>query len=116
MTVLRDDDRMITYPRPLITGETIGVTSPSSGVPDALRPRLDVALSHLQHHGFGVRVGDWVAGGSVVSGPAAERAGELTVMLTDPAIRAVVPPWGGDIAIDLLDLLDWDAISADPTW
>jgi muramoyltetrapeptide carboxypeptidase LdcA involved in peptidoglycan recycling len=27
-------------------------------------------------------------------------------MLTDPAIRAIVPPWGGEIAIDLLPLLD----------
>lgn len=38
-------------------------------------------------------------------------------MLTDPAIRAVVPPWGGETAIDLLPLLDWAAIStAEPTW
>jgi muramoyltetrapeptide carboxypeptidase LdcA involved in peptidoglycan recycling len=38
-------------------------------------------------------------------------------MLCDPSIRCVVPPWGGETAIDLLDLLDWEAISsADPTW
>ncbi len=38
-------------------------------------------------------------------------------MLTDPTIRAVVPPWGGETAIDLLPLLDWSAIStAEPTW
>ena len=33
-------------------------------------------------------------------------------MLTDPSIRAVVPPWGGETAIDLLDQLDYDAIAA----
>src|SRR5215469_15836407 len=32
-------------------------------------------------------------------------------MLTDPAIRAVVPPWGGETAIHLLPLLDWQAIT-----
>lgn len=38
-------------------------------------------------------------------------------MLTDPDIRAIVPPWGGETAIDLLPLLDWDAIrAAEPTW
>src|SRR3546814_10269446 len=38
-------------------------------------------------------------------------------MLLDPEVRAVVPPWGGELAIDLLDLLDWDALAqAEPTW
>ncbi len=38
-------------------------------------------------------------------------------MLTDPMIRAVVPPWGGETAIDVLALLDWEAIAdAEPTW
>src|SRR6478735_9826952 len=56
-------------------------------------------------------------GSTMVSAPAAERAHELMWMLTDPTIRAVVPPWGGELAIDLLPLLDWDAIaSAEPPW
>ena len=38
-------------------------------------------------------------------------------MFLDPAIRAIVPPWGGETAIDLLDILDWDALAAaEPTW
>ncbi|GAA1242722.1 LD-carboxypeptidase [Streptomyces aureus] len=38
-------------------------------------------------------------------------------MLTDPTIRAVVPPWGGETAIDLIPLLDWDRLrDAEPTW
>ena len=38
-------------------------------------------------------------------------------MLLDPAIRAVVPPWGGVTAIDILDQLDWEALTAaEPTW
>lgn len=38
-------------------------------------------------------------------------------MLTDPTIRAVVPPWGGELAIDLVGILDWKAIgAAEPTW
>ena len=29
----------------------------------------------------------------------------------------MVPPWGGELAIDLLDQLDWDALAAaEPTW
>ncbi len=33
-------------------------------------------------------------------------------MLTDPRIRAVVPPRGGETAIDLLPFLDWDLVAA----
>jgi muramoyltetrapeptide carboxypeptidase LdcA involved in peptidoglycan recycling len=56
-------------------------------------------------------------GATHVSAPAAERAAELTSFLTDPQIRAVIPPWGGETAIDLVPLLDWEAIgTADPTW
>lgn len=38
-------------------------------------------------------------------------------MLADPSIRAVVPPWGGETAIDMLPWLDWDALGTmEPTW
>ncbi len=38
-------------------------------------------------------------------------------MLTDPDIRAVVPPWGGELAVEVLPHLDLAAIAAaEPTW
>ena len=56
-------------------------------------------------------------GTGITAGPAGERAAELTAMLCDPSIRCVLPPWGGETAIDLVDLLDWDALAAaEPTW
>lgn len=109
---------MIRFPQPLRPGDRIGVTSSSSGVPQALSRRLEFAVGWLQNRGFEVAVGECMDGDSShLSAPAVERADELQRMLTDPTIRAVVPPWGGETAIDLLDLLDWDAIgAAEPTW
>jgi len=105
------------YPAPLRPGDVIGVTSPSSGVPDDLRPRLDFCVADLRRRGFEVEVGRCMDGSGPTSAPAAERAAELTRMLTDPTIRAVVPPWGGELAIDVLPLLDLAAIAqAAPTW
>ncbi|MFC5823805.1 S66 family peptidase [Nonomuraea insulae] len=105
------------YPSPLRPGDRIGVTSPSSGVGDALRARLDVAIRTVEARGYEVVVGSCMDGTGVVSAPAAERARELMGLLTDPAVKAVVPPWGGQSAIDLLPLLDWDALrAAEPTW
>ncbi|MEV8539110.1 S66 peptidase family protein [Streptomyces sp. NPDC051572] len=107
----------VRYPRPLRPGDRVGVTSPSSGVPDALRKRLDVAIREVEARGYEVVVGRCMDGTGHVSAPAGERAAELMDMLTDPGIRAVVPPWGGETAIDLVPLLDFERIGrAEPTW
>jgi muramoyltetrapeptide carboxypeptidase LdcA involved in peptidoglycan recycling len=71
----------------------------------------------VEGRGYEVVIGDCMDGTTHVSAPAAERVAELMSMLTDPSIRAVVPPWGGETAIDLLPLLDWDRLlAAEPTW
>ena len=95
----------------------MAVTSPSSGVDEELWPRLEVAVRAVEARGYEVILGECMSGTTHVSAPAADRARELTAMLTDPGVRAVVPPWGGETPIDLLPLLDWDALrAADPTW
>lgn len=105
------------YPSFLAPGDVVGVTSPSSGVPHSLQPRLDAAIADVESHGFAVRVGDCMGAEAIASAPAEQRAGELMGMLLDPVVKAIVPPWGGEIAIDLLEHLDFDAISnAEPTW
>ncbi|GAA4406081.1 LD-carboxypeptidase [Fodinibacter luteus] len=105
------------FPAPLRPGDTVGVTSPSSGASGALQPRLDVAVRTVREHGYDVVVGECMDGSGHVSAPAVQRAHELQTMLLDPGIRAVVPPWGGETAIDLVPLLDWAAIAdAEPTW
>jgi len=107
----------IRYPAALEPGDRIGVTAPSSGVSAELRPRLDFCLNFLRDKGFDVVVGDCIDHSSYVSAPAADRAAELTAMLVDPKVRAVIPPWGGELAIDLLPHLDWDQIAVSaPTW
>lgn len=105
------------FPRPLRPGDRIGVTAPSSGVPTELRPRFDVAVRDLEARGYQVVLGECLDGSTHVSAPAADRARELTGMLLDPGIKAVVPPWGGETGIDLLPLIDWKALrDAEPTW
>lgn len=108
---------MIRYPAPLRPGDTIAVTAPSAGVAADLHGRLDFAMKCLRDKGFRVVEGSCLRGGNHISAPVAERAAELNAFLTDPAIRAIVPPWGGETAIDLMDLLDDEAIAAaEPTW
>ena len=108
---------MTRFPRPLAQGDTIAVTAPSSGVEEPLRPRLEFALQSLRDRGFDVVVGECMSGELVRSAPKEDRAAELVDFLSDPAVAAVVPPWGGELAIDLLDVLDWERLAAaEPTW
>lgn len=107
----------IRFPRPLRPGDRIGVTSPSSGVTAELWPRLEASLDALRERGYEVVLGECMSGDGVTSAPKQQRAAELVGMLCDPEIAAVVPPWGGEVAIDLPDQLDWDALAAaEPTW
>ncbi len=108
---------VIQIPRPLAAGDRIGVTSPSSGVAPAHRERLQVAVRSLEQRGFSVEVGECMGAETHVSAPKRQRADELMRMLLDPDIAAVVPPWGGETGIDLLPLLDFDALAAaEPCW
>ncbi|GAA3823019.1 S66 family peptidase [Cellulomonas soli] len=108
---------LLRCPVPLRPGDLVGVTASSAGVSPRMQARLEHAVAVLEGAGLRVRLGDCLFADGLVSAPASARAAELTAMLTDPQVRAVVPPWGGELAIDLLPLVDWDAIArAEPTW
>ena len=106
----------ITYPRPLRPGDTIAVTASSAPVRPEHEGRLDFVIGWLRDRGYRVVEGECLRGEGVVSAPAQDRADEFNAFVRDPSVRAVVPPWGGETAIDIVDLLDADALAADPTW
>ncbi len=108
---------VLRFPRLLRHGDRIGITSPSAGASGDAAKRIDFSVEWLRERGYEVEVGTCMDGTGLTSAPAEQRAAELTRMLADPAIACVVPPWGGETAIDLVDLLDWDALAdAEPTW
>ena len=108
----------IRYPKPLSDGDRIVVTAPSSGVEAPLHPRLELALAHLRAQGFVVEEGSCLRREvRSASAPAPQRAAELMQHLMRDDVAAIIPPWGGELAIELLDLLDWPALAkARPKW
>lgn len=108
----------IRYPAPLAPGSLIVVSAPSSGVEAALHARLDLVVAHLCAQGYRVEEGQCLrAEARSASAPAAARAAELMAVLLRDDVAAVIPPWGGELAIELLDRLDWAALShARPKW
>lgn len=108
----------ICYPAPIKPGARIAVTALSSGVQAALHPRLDLVLGHLRAQGYEVVEGLSLRHENLsASAPAGQRAAELMHVLQRDDIAAVIPPWGGELAIELLDKLDWSALQhTTPKW
>ncbi|PFA67046.1 LD-carboxypeptidase [Bacillus sp. AFS015802] len=105
---------MITYP--LLKGNsTVGLTAPSSGVPHELHDLLKKAIAKMEEKGYVIECGETVwKQHKAKSAPAKERADELNRMLQDESISLIAPPWGGELLIEVLELIDYEQIK--PKW
>ncbi|WP_411214659.1 S66 peptidase family protein [Terribacillus saccharophilus] len=107
-----------TYPSALTPNSTFAITAPSSGVPAPLHPKIHKAKSQLEKLGAYVVIGETVWTQQAARSSSAEtRANELMTYFTDPEVDAIMPPWGGELLVQVLPKLDWDKlINSQPTW
>lgn len=108
----------IRFPSKLVAGDLIAITAPSTGVPPSLHPRLDLAIKMLEQKGFRVIEGNCLR--AVYKNKSADkrlRAEELKRFLIDPEVKAIMPPWGGELAMELLELINFDELAKlEPKW
>lgn len=98
---------MITYPF-LETTATIGVTAPSSGVKDELHDLLTRACKRLRLDGFQIVCGETVwTQNKAKSSTATTRAAEFNNMIYSDDIDVIIPPWGGELLIEILEEIDF---------
>jgi muramoyltetrapeptide carboxypeptidase len=102
-------------PGRLERGDLVGIVSPSSPVAAGTPRRFERGVAELERRGFRVRVGEharsktgWTAG------TPADRVADLHAMFSDPDVQAIVCTIGGYNANQLLELLDYDLIAANP--
>ncbi|MER5852969.1 S66 peptidase family protein [Streptomyces sp. NPDC002012] len=108
---------VILRPRALRSGDLVVVTAPSGQLEPGEEPLLARGVAILERMGFRVRVSPMVNPAQNrwwASGTPAEQAAELNALLRDPEVRAIVAHTGGQTTIGYLDLIDLDAIRADP--
>jgi muramoyltetrapeptide carboxypeptidase len=99
---------MITFPF-LEKKATIGVTAPSSGVEEDLHELVKLSCSRLEEMGYKVICRDTVwTQDKAKSAPAKKRAQEFNEMMKDETIDLILPPWGGELLIEILEELDFD--------
>lgn len=103
---------MITIPPALEPGDTIGVIAPAGEV---VGEQLQQGLGFLREKGFQVRLGrhNWEKRG-YLAGQDRNRAEDMTAMLLDPEIKAILAARGGYGCTRLLPLLDFDAFRERP--
>ncbi len=103
------------YPEPLRKGSRIAVTAFSAGIADTHERRFSEIVRTLEERGYEVIVGDCLKGEHKHVSPSKEmRANELMKFLLDDDIHAIAPPWGGELAIELLPLMDLLDTNTDP--
>lgn len=101
---------MIKYPF-LEQRATIGITAPSSGVPKELHGLVEAARNRMKSKGFDVVCGNTVwTQDKVRSSSAKFRADEFNKMIQDENIHIIIPPWGGELLIEVLEYIDFDNI------
>ncbi|WP_339320165.1 S66 peptidase family protein [Paenibacillus sp. FSL R10-2734] len=101
---------MIRYPI-LNKNATVGVTAPSSGVGAQNAELIKLASSRLESKGFNVICGETVwTQEKAKSAPAKVRAQEFNEMMSAEPIDILIPPWGGELLIETLEFIDFDAM------
>jgi len=106
------------YPNPLRKGSRVFLAAPSSGVDRSVWPRLELVISSLEARGLVVEEGPCLRQQHKnASAPAAARAHELMSALLRDDLDAVLPPWGGELAIEILGMLEWERLRGTrPKW
>ena len=104
-------------PRALAPGDLIVIASLSGPLQAEYEPDLELAMAELTRMGFRVRRAPLLEAGRHHWWSAArpeEIAAELNSLLRDPEVRAIIAHDGGQTVLGYLDLIDVDAIRADP--
>ncbi|WP_430788901.1 S66 family peptidase [Virgibacillus flavescens] len=99
---------MITYPY-LNKGATVGVTAPSSGLELEQHDMFRQASKRSEERGYPVVCGQTVwTQEKAKSAPAQTRADEFNRMMQNEEVQAVIPLWGGELLVEIIDKIDFD--------
>jgi muramoyltetrapeptide carboxypeptidase len=99
--------KMINYPI-LKDRATIGITAPSSGVPTSLHNMFKQSCESMEAKGFKIKCGDTVwTQDKAKSTYAKKRADEFSEMMRNEEVDIIIPPFGGELLIEILEYLDF---------
>ena len=106
------------YPKFIKKQDTIGITAPSDGITASEKiVRLNSAINQLTEYGFQLyetkNVRQSEQGKSSTS---QEQAKQLSELLADKTVKAIICAAGGDFLLETLPYIDFDQIKQNPKW
>ncbi|WP_329257043.1 S66 peptidase family protein [Streptomyces pseudovenezuelae] len=104
-------------PNALVPGDLVVVAALSGPLHAQYAPDLERAVAEIERMGFRVRLAPLLQAGRHrwwSAAPPDEIAKEFNGLLRDPEVRAIVAHDGGQTVFGYLDLIDFDAVKADP--
>lgn len=111
----------IQYPDPnaFKKNPVIGVTAPSSGLGnDVFHKRFEIVSKQLTSRGYKIIEGSCLRENyKHVSDNRKNRVKDFLDLWVDSDVGAIIPPWGGEVLIDILELIDFESLlKSNPKW
>ena len=101
------------FPKPLVSGKKIAVCNVSSHVPESLHARFELVIADLRTRGFEVVIDKY----SLIHATSEQKARAFQSYLQDDTVVAIMPPWGGDIAMEMLTHINFEILKeVEPKW
>ncbi|TDL98024.1 LD-carboxypeptidase [Macrococcus brunensis] len=95
----------------LLDDSTIGITPVSNGIFSEAEDMFNQAFKRMEERGFKIVLNEDIWGQEKARAASAEkRAAGLADMMADPNIDVIMPPWGGHLALEILEHLDFDTL------
>lgn len=106
------------FPEALKKGNTIGITAPSSGVAGVFLKKLNNAIMQLNQLGFEcIETQSVRSSYKLTSASPSQRAEEFMSLYCNEKVKVIIPPWGGEFLMDMLQYMDYNAFnSLTPKW
>lgn len=100
-------------PPALVFGDTIALVAPSEPITKIELRRI---TQFLEKRGYKVKPGKNILNkqGDYAAGSPEERAKDINEAFLDPEVKAIFTAVGGMVASQILELLDWEKIKANP--
>ncbi len=112
--IIADEDKAVSIPQYLKSGDTIGITCPAGTI---TQKDIQSAVSKLKEWGFQVKVGDTVGKKDFTfGGTDEERRKDFQQMIEDSSIKAILCARGGYGSIRIIDALDLKKMGKHPKW
>ncbi|KUP08782.1 peptidase S66 [Bacillus coahuilensis m2-6] len=98
---------MIRYPL-LEKDKNMAITAPSSGIPKELHSMFILACNRMMVRGYSLKIGETVwTQNKAKSAPAWVRGEEFNRLMMDESVSIILPPWGGELLIEILEYVDF---------